>query len=228
MRLVIVGNASEPWLGFPDEPASLAQIGDFIDTSDLVVRFNKARNQDEPWAGHRTDILYVRGNGKPASWFSRDPLKFTHAERPKLVLSVVDMWSYSRGRPDKHEQIDYTDQIKATNGFENIRRIDEGVLVEARRLLNSVNSTLRPSLGLVAFVDLLQKPEFSNYEKFLVGFTYSGWEGHDWPNEERFVEEWYRCQAFKPITPLQPVTASTVPAEPRAKFQFRQLWKLGW
>jgi hypothetical protein len=199
MRLVIVGNASQPSMSPAGNTLPAGELARFIDDSDLVVRFNSARNQDEAWTGSRTDILYIRGNGKPAFWFSESPITFDHVERPKQVVSVVDMGEYKRRRPDKRGHIDYTDKLAALNSFERVSRLDNATLDAMRGALRRAGSRLMPSLGLAAFVHLLSNPELSDHEKFVVGFTFSGWEGHDWEQEKRLAEAWFASGALTPL-----------------------------
>jgi hypothetical protein len=201
MRLVIVGNAGQPSSSFSEEKTPSKDIAQFIDESDIVIRFGRVKNQQEGWTGARTDILYMRGNGKPAFKYSETPINFERVDRPKQIVSVVDMHGYKRRRPDKREKNDYTDKIVALNRFDPavVSRLDQKILVEVRGLLQRAGSELMPSLGLASFVHVLGNPELESHEKFVVGFTFGGWEGHDWQQEQRLAEAWFASGALKPL-----------------------------
>lgn len=197
MRLVIVGNAGQPSSAEQTPPPQ--ELAKFIDESDMVIRFGRVKNQKEEWVGARTDILYMRGNGKPAFKYSETPINFERVGRPKQVISIVDMHGYKRRRPDKREKYDYTDRIAAMNRFDNVSRLDGAIMTEVRGMLQRAGSDLMPSVGLMSFVHVLGNPELSDYQKFVVGFTFGGWEGHDWEQEKRFAEAWFASGALTPL-----------------------------
>lgn len=45
-----------------------------------------------------------------------------------------------------------------------------------------------PSAGIMAIEKVLADEEFRHFEKYLLGFTFEGWEGHPWESEKKLVE----------------------------------------
>jgi hypothetical protein len=93
--------------------------------------------------------------------------------------------------------VDYTGQVARTNGFSDVGYLDDEVLARSRTLVQSEGSRLIPSLGFVALVHVLGDPVLAAHQKYLAGFGFSGWNGHDWECERRIVERWLGSGVLK-------------------------------
>lgn len=198
-RIVIVGNAPRPAVLTKREPLDWHRLSRFIDESDCVVRFNNVRNQAEEWTGRRTDILYMRGQGKPAYEFAANKIVFNQVDAPRRVVIVIDLYDYLRPNIDRHAFTNYSEQIAAKNAFANWSILDDAVVSSARDLLQREGSPLTPSLGFTAMVDLLGDPRHADFDKYVAGFAFAGWKGHNWIIEKRIFEKWMASGAIRSL-----------------------------
>jgi hypothetical protein len=68
-------------------------------------------------------------------------------------------------------------------------------------LPGSDNATGFPSAGMVVIQRILEDPEFGSYQRYVLGFTFKGWQGHPFTLEKRLVE----THAAKGLLHLLPV-----------------------
>jgi hypothetical protein len=162
-----------------------------IDEADLVVRFNKAPHCGE--AGRRTDILVLVNWSGPGLRFAtgRDhinELAQKTAHSFWLTADPKDLPRLAVGR-EWNARGDYSRRIvKRIVGDRPYR-----YMTLASRL--SVSENLRmhggrddviPSSGAHAIEQLLCDAPLA--ELVLYGFSHSGWEGHSWQAERRWVD----------------------------------------
>jgi hypothetical protein len=197
MRLAIVGNSDRPGGGAGDAFADWRRIGAFIDSADFVVRFNAIRNQTQAWTGRRTDRLYLRGQGSGGRLFARCGVPFYAIDKPRELVVVVDLRPYPRPNDDVYELVDYEEPIARRHSFATTFRLDQGVIAEAQRLVQAESCPLMPSLGFVALAHLLNDSSFTRHDKYLLGFTAEGWNGHPWAVEKRLIDRWLASGVLK-------------------------------
>lgn len=173
----------------------MERLGRFHRRSDLVIRFNAVDNQSATWTGRRTDVLYIRGHGRPAYMFVERAIPFDGVDRPLRVM--LDFYRYDRPDLDAYDGVDYTEQVSEKNGFMSASYLDEAVVIRSRALLRAEGSRLIPSLGFVALVHVLEDPALAAHDKYIAGFGFSGWNGHPWAVEKRIVERWLASGALK-------------------------------
>lgn len=76
--------------------------------------------------------------------------------------------------------------------FQNLKNKDIHYIqgkyyLELINLLNSGNEIrYEPSSGLCIIFQILNTPNFFSYEKYLIGFTWEGWHGHNWEFEKEY------------------------------------------
>jgi hypothetical protein len=196
-RLVVVGNAPTPDRREAIDQAGASRISRLIDQADCVVRFNSVRNQDKEWTGRRTDILYIRGQGRPACQFGEIAIPFAGVDRPDSAIVVVDLYRYQRPGQDTYAGADFTAEIVARNGFHSFSRLDPTTMATARRLVRKAGRRMTPSLGFIALVHLLGTRRFADHEKYLCGFVFEGWRGHPWAEEREIVRGWIETRRLK-------------------------------
>lgn len=56
-----------------------------------------------------------------------------------------------------------------------------------------------PSTGFLAMHYIVNTPRFDEYEKFITGFSHTGWTGHPWATEKTITDIWCREGIFKRI-----------------------------
>lgn len=190
MRLVIIGNAKKPRLNPIFQGWQSSRMASFIDDSDLVIRFNGARNQEKKWSGTKTSRLYIRAQGEPGKRYAGAAIHFNHVDRPNDVISVFDPNPYKADQNIPEAMIDFTQPIGLVNFFHNIRRLDQAVIERAVALIRQTGCHKAPSSGFFAMVEILNDSGFDRWDKYIAGFDFMGWEGHSWEAERKIVRGW--------------------------------------
>jgi hypothetical protein len=49
------------------------------------------------------------------------------------------------------------------------------------------------SSGTIAAYYILDQKEFSEYQKYMLGFSFQGWRGHEWDLEKKFIGSFVEC-----------------------------------
>ncbi|MFZ4554431.1 MAG: hypothetical protein ACOYNQ_07820 [Burkholderiales bacterium] len=206
-NLVIVGNALSP-----------LDYSPLIDGAEKVLRFNECK-QFGGRVGTKTDILCVTNTGLPARryieqrpflsfdavrsavvWFPRDSgahlahLKQINQTHPRLDAEVLE-----------RELRDLSDDIIAANDLSGcaIERfssdINDRVFKELARL--GAPRLSIPSTGILALERIMKDPAFGDYRIHLLGFGFSGWNGHPWSAEKALVADYVRLDrlAYYPV-----------------------------
>jgi hypothetical protein len=192
-RVIIVGNGE---IG--------DGVADFIDSADLVMRFNDCRSVGP--GGGKTDIVAVCNTGRPgkamtegsswagnrsvwlasAIWCVRDPQTFK-AMKPAILRTHPELDDFCN---------DYTD------GFADYARqngkdfhIIPGATHEALDRALAIHKPapyVVPSSGAVAIAQFLAHHRKPGDTVFLAGFGHLGWDGHPWDAERTWVEDLIR------------------------------------
>ena len=159
-------------------PISGRQLADFIDACDIVVRFNEIKNRDEEWIGRRTDVLVLNCLAKHANE------RYDH-----FLLSGFDtIWIVGNL---------HSDNLKKTltvQGWhdKNVSGIEcptyTRLLTWARE--RSKNPDLLLSAGCIAIESLVTSARYADWDKYIVGYTFNGWSGHDWTVERELCERY--------------------------------------
>jgi hypothetical protein len=200
MRLILVGSAD---VGLDH--------GAFVDSCDLVIRFNLCQNWNVN-TGTRTDVLCVSNTGPPArEMYRRRQLAalpgigavrevwFCRPRRSRLE-SLLLGW---RGHP---ELVEYGARIVAANGLsrKRVQYVDKRFYraVWGKLLSTGETRACMPSSGMLAVERVLSQGRFGGYEKYLVGFTHQGWNGHPWGLEKRMIEGYVCAGLMKRLDPL--------------------------
>ena len=159
-------------------PISGRQLADFIDACDIVVRFNEIKNRDEDWIGRRTGVLVLNCLAKHANE------RYDH-----FLLSGFDtIWIVGNL---------HSDNLKKTltvQGWhdKNVSGIEcptyTRLLTWARE--RSKNPDLLLSAGCIAIESLVTSARYADWDKYIVGYTFNGWSGHDWTVERELCERY--------------------------------------
>ena len=192
-RLIVIGNSNQ-------QPENMPALG----RDDLVIRFNYPNSKTHQFYGGRTDFLYMANvltlikkhiasrileldlfNTLPVIVLAYHPYIIEHylpRERRKF-LKVFKYYVIDNGIA---AVINYFGRFK---GF-NFR------ILAANDYLNAIASLQRiaghtrpiiPSTGFIALHYFLNSREYRDYQICIQGFSWQGWEGHDWDSERRFI-----------------------------------------
>lgn len=182
-KLVFVGNAA-----LSDDNIA------FIEECDFVVRFNERNSMT---GSGRTDLLFATNIGRPAQRFCE--------RRPFIELSCDICFVRDEGVHREHfEQVrslypeysdadldDFSEAIIEANHLEREKVLR--VPAQSNRLtFEKLQATAKepfycPSTGIMAIEHVLSCPDYLEFEKHIVGFTFEGWEGHPWNAERALI-----------------------------------------
>ncbi|KVK54605.1 Urease operon accessory protein [Agrobacterium deltaense] len=188
-RITIVGNGELP-------PGA----ADFIDCSDIVIRFNDCRSLGP--GGTRTDVVAVCNTGRPGremaegtDWRESDGVRQASA-----IWSVRDPAKFSEMEPDIRARWPELTDFCAdyTAGFAAIaREAGKGHIVIPRGVHERLDAALEayapmpyvcPSTGLFAIAHVLESVSDDGDEVAIAGFGHQGWSGHPFTAEQQLVE----------------------------------------
>lgn len=189
-RMIILGNA----------PMTM-DMSEYIDASDLIVRFNECRNYGKG-TGSRVDVLCINNFGQPAEEWAKDQtykkLPFIGQVREIWLPRTPSLLEHRKTVKDRHFNParfrDLGDALVSGNQLED-RSIVKFSDALNERILNDLKSLSsgefrEPSTGILAIAHILAQPRFADYRKIILGFTFEGWTGHPWSGEKALVERY--------------------------------------
>ena len=195
-RIAIVGNAPMKKDSFVFNLFSKRKEqnpGNLIDKCDWVIRMNNASFWYKG-AGRNTNILALVNRGNPAIGFALKPSKnlrkcakraseiwFTrpNLENDGLLMNALGIDQF---KSDQSRRI--IDQLGLQKKI--IKYISCKDYLDLVFMLNKKNKVqFEPSTGICSLQMALQAPHFRDYEYHLFGFTWEGWEGHNWDLEKQ-------------------------------------------
>ena len=199
-KIAIVGNASLKKAPFKIHLFSNKKAkydSQYIDECDLVIRMNNASY----WyngAGKKTSILALVNRGNPAIGFALKPSK----NLQKCAKKATEIW-FTRPNYKFDSQLmkavgkdqfktDQSRKIINKLSIQNkpIRYISGKDYLKLISLLNKKNNILfEPSTGICSIYMAILNPNFKNCQFHLFGFTWEGWEGHNWDLEKKMCYE---------------------------------------
>lgn len=194
-RIAVVGNAEVR-----------KDHSSFIDSCDVVIRLNLRcglPSLTHRRVGNKTDILGYSPRAVRLVLEDRE-----HAEQVKLFANGAQrIWFlgprlWFRPRPRgiirflaRQEELEFDASASMLKLLELEDRQTEyftrgfrrSVARKVRALDAAAGKTF-PSAGMVVIQRVLEDPEFERHQKYLVGFTFEGWQGHPFAAERRLVE----------------------------------------
>lgn len=190
-RLVVVGNADLP-----------RDFSEQIDTADYVLRFNRPRPLDG-WSGTKTSCLMMCNSGKPMQEKLKNQVFmenkfFQAAEFITLVYHPYIMKTFFK-KPRltsqllKHRRLDWTDKaikVFGQAGNKDIVIKSAQFYLDACAEIGIEGEGLKqwfPSTGYLGIWDCLQRLNLDEWDVFICGFTWQGWQHHAWSTEEQWV-----------------------------------------
>lgn len=186
-RIIIIGNA--------DETISISHL---VDDNDLVVRFNKPN----PSCNLKANLLFV-ANG--AGIVVHKTRMFNDMMHPNCPI----IWRYTLKDilTDRYEENSLSRKLRYLILFPWFKKINHFT----GRKQSYINDTLQcqctelvkgsvPSTGFLAIY--LLKHYFSSTPIYIHNFTFKGWSGHNWNQEDYFVQQWINEGGLFPSSSL--------------------------
>lgn len=186
-HIVVIGNADIN-----------SDFSNLVDSADLVIRFNEARNYGSGLTGHRCDILCLANTSHPGRTFS----KYKTIKKLQFIKDVIDIWfphpfDYTAKqfwlRPfnkNKFRRTDYSKFILKENKLKqkNIIFLKEDLFFEACMDLNIIQpSSLVPSSGYMALKHIMKQYVDTQVKITVLGFAFTGADCHPWHEEKKCV-----------------------------------------
>lgn len=186
-RLLILGNAP-----------LRENLSEFIDSSDIVLRFNDAFYYGFN-TGFKVDILCITNTGSSSLSIA------TNKEilRKRINEKVSEIWLPRDSAYHKQYIIennidytltefnDYSQEIIESNHLNNkvIKNFSKEFNKTVFNKVINYNPSyfICPSTGIMALEYIISDERFSEFEKILVGFTFEGWKGHAWAEEQKII-----------------------------------------
>lgn len=191
-RLVIIGNYPIEKKRFFFKPDN--KLANWIDSSDYVVRMNLCSSFDQG-TGTKTDCVGIVNVGIPAIEFAYknriNPLVIQQAEtilfsRPKARF--VNESNAHFPEVCQQDMSSYIISFQELRGKKN-EYISTPFFLELNKI---VGTRYIPSTGVAVVKYFLENKEFMMFEKYLVGFSWEGWSGHNWEAEKEYA---FKCQS---------------------------------
>lgn len=202
-KLAIIGNANVT-----------CDHSQFVNSCDVVIRINLRKNPSLILGvtGGKTDVLcytpravslvlqddeelrFIRGYSahlsrlwflrpRRAYWVSRRSLSGFFFRKERLFLDMSR--TLIKGLGLGHSTIEY---IKMDLFNSTVKKLWD---------LDPCGMKPSPSAGIMVIERVLENEEYSNFEKYLLGFTFEGWAGHRWDLEKRLVDRYHEKGLLK-------------------------------
>jgi hypothetical protein len=190
-RIAVIGNA---------EPTG--DVSKMVDSADTVIRFNSSPYFQSGLTGKHTDILCVRSFGEIGEKFANGSEKIN----PQVILACHTVWFVG-------EKGGWTPKIINRFMLEDTQHVhftSEHMFAVDKLLHKFGGASQGSSLGTMAIVFLLSRPEFKHCSIELFCFGFEGWQGHPWKQEIRLLMfyqyrekiRFYPHQAFSARVPV--------------------------
>lgn len=188
-RIMIVGNGEIP-----------QGMADFIDLSDMVIRFNDCRSVGP--GGRRTDIVAVCNTGRPGKAMAEGDgwRRIDAVRQASAIWSVRDPAKFAEMEPDILEKWPELDDFCAdySAGFAAIAdQTGKDHVVIPRAIHEQMDAALQayspepyvcPSSGMIAIAHVLEENGTAGDNLALAGFGHEGWSGHPFVAERQLVD----------------------------------------
>lgn len=195
-KLVIIGNAPVKKHFFSIKAKNYAS---FVNKADLVIRMNKCQNYRKG-TGKKTDVLALINRGKPARRLST-----SFEIKKEITKNCSEIWfTRPQNLPEKNPfelMPDESDKLLNYQILQNKKTefISWDLYLELlQKINNSAEKTLfEPSSGWCIIEKILKEKRFETYEKYLLGFTWEGWQGHAWEIEKQICLKYIQEKKLK-------------------------------
>lgn len=178
-------------------------INQYISTNDIIVRFNLPLASTLAPTGYRTDLIFlantvdvVQKKIRPDSKF----IKFTRTINNKF--SIIFPYSDDLIKIIKplYKKKTFIFFKKLTKNFNNIQYINflksmgntvivmpDHFYLDLKKEVDADTKNIL-STGILAANYFLNNPTYKNYDVYLHGFSFEGWDGHAWDKEKSYIE----------------------------------------
>jgi hypothetical protein len=184
-----------------------SDITSVIDKADIVIRFNNINNYDEN-TGTKTSFWVLSSNmflinqhifgsqilGNKKNITIKEMIRTTRS----LLFSIPPLYPFQLEKDIKMFSNDKENRVVAVSNFlqhyestKHPNRIIEFPNMYVFDIAPEIWSSkwVSPSNGYLFTRMFVDDPTYYNHKKYLVGFSWEGWEGHPWILEKLYLEK---------------------------------------
>lgn len=179
-------------------------INQQISEDDIIVRFNLPLASTLTPTGYRTDLIFlantvdvVQKKLKPYSKF----IKFTKTINNKFTIIFPYSDDLIKTIKPLYKKKVFIFFKKLTENFNNIQYLSfleslgntvvvmpEHFYLDLKKEVD-VDTKNILSTGILAANYFLKNPKYQNYDIYLHGFSFEGWDGHAWDKEKNYIKK---------------------------------------
>lgn len=191
-KVILIANSS-----------NVLNINERINDQDIIVRFNIPDKQKIELTGNRTDILFLANTVDlmEARLKDKNFHNFIDTLNNTIIFfpyedELIDKINPTCKIVHKFFFIKFKKYIKNSNNYKyvnyffqkniQVNVIDQSYYWIGKNLMNIDNSSIL-STGFIALQYFLNNEEYIDYDIYLCGFTFQGWSGHDWDQEQKCI-----------------------------------------
>lgn len=180
----------------------VVDINNKIDPSDIIVRFNLPTLETLSVTGNKTNYLFLANTHDLADKKLKKNSRFMNFFKNNLSESKIILpYSDSLIQEIKpfyqkkffllfktHQQNWNNELFTSFLKFNNIdfKILEEKYYWDAHQTIQaSANEII--STGLIAYFYFSTHPKFKDYDIFFNGFSFEGWDGHNWDAEKNYI-----------------------------------------
>ena len=180
-RVVLVGNAP-----IKTNVINRKLLSTFIDDSDVVIRINSANNYSKG-TGNKSDILGILNIGDPA-------IEFSYRKKvDKYVKENISSIWFSRplNLYDNSNILVKKELSKYILDFQQLSHVPSHAISKdqyqylSKQVSPADGNGIDPSSGFCFLHMMLSDERLKGLKKVIVGFTWEGWDGHNWEIEKK-------------------------------------------
>lgn len=192
-RIIIIGNYSlpNPLLYFLFK--KYRNLRAFIESSEIVIRMNSMNNYGRA-LGEKTTVISLVNRGEPAKAFDYNRLKIQTIKK-----FLTEVWFTYPSEKDWNER-QFNEVFKLSEDFSNpliqkcvfanikfrITSTDE--FIDMLSIVNNGSYVSMPSTGFSTIYKVINSKEYETYSVYILGFNWTGWEGHNWDLEKLYCK----------------------------------------
>lgn len=184
--------------------AHVFDINSSIQPEDLIVRFNLPLSSTLPKTGYRTDILFLansvdivqkklKKNSKFMQFIqsNKENLKIYFAYSDELIKINKPMYKkkkfifFNQLQPN-FNNIAYLSFLNQA-GFTDVEVLEDHYYLNLKNNIDPDSNRIL-STGLIASYYFLNHAQYEDYDMYLHGFSFEGWDGHAWNEEKKFID----------------------------------------
>lgn len=179
-------------------------INAYIGEDDLIVRFNIPKATTLEPTGTRTNILFLANSVDVVQKKLKPNSKFIQfAQNIENNFTIIFPYSDELIKINKplYKKKTFIFFKKLTDNFNNIQYIsflnnlgyqvkvlEDHYYFELKQKVDPDTKYIL-STGIIAANYFLQNPDFQDFDLYLHGFSFQGWDGHAWDSEKKYMND---------------------------------------